>query len=91
MNVLSASPGSAEFDLTQMFEQSSQVNITEGDRLQLARQILLCLFLMSIGVFGAYMAFPENPATTEIFELIKIGALPVVTLVVSFYFPNSRN
>ena len=31
----------------------------------------------------------ENEALNQAFELVKIGALPLVTLVVSFYFPNS--
>ncbi len=31
----------------------------------------------------------KNEALSQAFELVKIGALPLVTLVVSFYFPNS--
>src|SRR5262249_17513447 len=64
-------------------------SLTEKDRLGFARQILLCLALICIGEFIAYGVYPENGAITEIFELVKIGALPVVTLVISFYFPNT--
>jgi hypothetical protein len=36
----------------------------------------------------SYAAAPENKALQQIFELIKIGALPIVTLLITFYFPN---
>ncbi|MDT4330676.1 hypothetical protein ACQE3D_00355 [Methylomonas sp. MS20] len=42
-----------------------------------------------IGVFVGYASYPDNKALADIFELIKIGALPLITLIVSFYFPNS--
>jgi hypothetical protein len=32
---------------------------------------------------------PDNPGVSQIFELVKIGALPLVTSVISFHFPNS--
>jgi hypothetical protein len=38
--------------------------------------------------FIAYAAMPDNPAMVQIFELIKIGAFPLVTLVIAFYFPT---
>lgn len=39
-------------------------------------------------VFAAYAVYPDNQALAGIFELVKIGLLPLVTLVVSFYFPK---
>ena len=39
-------------------------------------------------VFAAYVIYPDNHALTNIFELIKMGVFPLVTLVVSFYFPK---
>jgi hypothetical protein len=30
----------------------------------------------------------DNPAMAAIFEVVKIGALPLANLVITFYFPN---
>lgn len=57
----------------------------EMERLRLARQVLCGIFAVSVGVFAAHAYW----ALSQAFELVKIGALPLVTLVVSFYFPNS--
>lgn len=64
----------------------NQVN--ESDRLRLARQILLFLLLLCAAVFTAYFLQPDNKAIINIFELVKIGVFLLVTLVISFYFPN---
>ena len=84
-------PTSNDIDLTRVFNKPLGVVIPEGDRLRLARQILLYLFLLCIGVFAAYVLLPDSPAAAQIFELVKIGALPLVTLVISFYFPNTTS
>jgi hypothetical protein len=76
----------AEFDARPLFV--SKVGITARDRLQFAKQILLGLFLITLVIFIAYAAMPDNPAMVQIFELIKIGAFPLVTLVIAFYFPT---
>lgn len=78
-------------DLNSVFSNDSQVTIDESERLKFARQVLFWLGLICIGVFIGYGIYPENKALSSIFELIKIGALPLITLVVSFYFPNSNN
>jgi len=78
-------------DLNAVFSSASRVGLDEGDRLKLAKQVLLWLGVICSGVFIAYGMYPANTALSSIFELIKIGALPLVTLVVSFYFPNSNN
>lgn len=78
-------------DLNTEFSHDSQVTINEGDRLKFAKQVLFWLGIICIGVFVSYGYNPDNKALASIFELIKIGALPLVTLVVSFYFPNSNN
>ncbi len=67
----------------------SQV-IDESERLKFARQVLISLGFISVAVFVAYTAYPDNTALQEIFELIKIGLLPLVTLVVSFYFARTE-
>ncbi|HBC7422542.1 TPA: hypothetical protein KEY88_005317 [Serratia marcescens] len=65
------------------------VSVDEGDRLRFAKQILLCIFLTCLAVFAAHAYWDKNEALTQIFEFLKIGALPLITLVISFYFPNS--
>jgi len=78
-------------DLNSVFSSDSQVTIGEYDRLIFAKQVLFWLGIICIGVFIAYGMYPDNKALSSIFELIKIGALPLITLVVSFYFPKSNN
>ena len=77
-----------DVDVDSVFQAAEGVKIDEGERLRFARNILACLAIICVGVFAAYAAWPENKALSQVFELIKIGALPLVTLVVSFYFPN---
>lgn len=66
------------------------VSLTEGNRLSFARQILLWLVIITVFSFGAFILAPENKGAQQVFELIKVGVLPLVTLVIGFYFPNSR-
>ncbi len=63
--------------------------VAENDRLRFARQVLTVLCLMIIAVFSAYAYWEQNEAIRQIFEFVKIGALPLITLIISFYFPNS--
>ena len=65
------------------------VSIPEADRLKLARQLLLSLGVLTVGFFAWYARDPENSALQAIFELFKIGVLPLITLVVSFYFSRT--
>lgn len=67
------------------------IQIDESDRLKFAKQILLVLALICSMTFIAYARWPENAAMQAIFEIIKIGALPLVTLVISFYFPSNNS
>ncbi len=78
-------------DLDSVFSSDNQVTIGENDRLKFAKQVLFWLGLICIGVFIAYGMYPDNKALSSIFELIKIGALPLITLVVSFYFAKPNN
>jgi hypothetical protein len=68
--------------------QSVRTMIDEVERLRFARQILVALFLISLVSFGGYYAWPESRASAAVFELVKVGMLPLVTLVIAFYFPN---
>lgn len=62
----------------------------EMERLRLARQVLCGIFVISVGVFVAHAYWDQNESIRQVFELLKIGALSLVTLVISFYFPNSH-
>ena len=88
---MSSNNDSGNIDIGNVFSEKNGVSIDENARLKLGKQILFWLALICIGVFISYGMWPENKALAAIFELIKIGALPLVTLVVSFYFPNSNN
>jgi hypothetical protein len=69
--------------------QLAGVQLKEQDRLRFARHILLFLFLTCTFVFAGYYLQPDNRAAAAIFELVKIGVLPLITLVIGFYFPSS--
>ncbi|SUI57287.1 Uncharacterised protein [Serratia marcescens] len=62
----------------------------EMERLRLARQVLCGIFAVSVGVFAAHAYWEKNEALGQVFELVKIGALPLVTLVVSFLLSQQR-
>ncbi|WP_163836852.1 hypothetical protein [Spartinivicinus ruber] len=76
------------FDVRDRF--GGGVTIDEGERLRFGKQVLCWLAVICIGVFIGYACYPENAALQGVFELVKIGALPLVTLVISFYFPSSN-
>ena len=79
----------ADIDITALVPKPKDLRvINEGERLRFARQVLL-FGAVCVLVFAAYAFRPENKALSSIFELIKIGILPLITLVVSFYFPKS--
>lgn len=61
----------------------------EMERLRLARQELCGIFVISVGVFTAHAYWDQSEPIRQVFKLLKIGALPLVTLVISFYFPNT--
>nr|VFK65837.1 MAG: hypothetical protein BECKUNK1418G_GA0071005_107113 [Candidatus Kentron sp. UNK]VFK71574.1 MAG: hypothetical protein BECKUNK1418H_GA0071006_107213 [Candidatus Kentron sp. UNK] len=67
----------------------SVTTIDPSERLRFARQILLGLAVICVAVFVGYAWYPGNKALIAIFELVKIGILPLATLIVAFYFPKS--
>lgn len=79
-----------DIKLSEVFEQDSKVTLDENTRLSFAKQVLFWLILLCVSVFIAHGVYPDNKGVSDVFEFIKIGALPLVTLVVSFYFPNSK-
>lgn len=79
----------ADVAITDLADEISQdIQVTAGERLRFAKQVLLFLGGGAALVFAAYAVYPDNQALAGIFELVKIGLLPLVTLVVSFYFPK---
>jgi hypothetical protein len=75
---------------SQFSEPNRGVTISETGRMLLGKQILLFLGLFVTGVCGFYFYQPDNSAVQAVFELIKIGALPLVTLIITFYFPTNQ-
>jgi len=75
-------------DANLAFPHSDKVSISGMERLRFAKQALCVLGLVCISVFVAYALSPQNPALVAIFEFLKIGILPLITLVVSFYFSS---
>ena len=77
-----------DIDITDLVPEDLRV-IHEGDRLRFAKQVLLFVGVVCVMVFAAYVVYPNNQALASIFELIKIGFLPLITLVISFTFPRA--
>lgn len=82
---------SGDINIKGVFGESASVKIDEGDRLKFGKSILIGLFIISLFVIFAYMKWPDDKATGEVFEFLKIGVLPLVALVISFYFPSKSS
>jgi len=78
-----------DIEITDLVPRKDLRVIDEGDRLRFAKQVLLFVGVVCVLVFAAYAFRPDNQALASIFELIKIGLLPLITLVISFYFPKA--
>ena len=81
----------AERDINERLEKNSVVRLDELERLRFAKQVMLVLGIICVFVFASYAYSPQNEALGHIFELVKISVPPLLTLVVSFYFPNRRD
>lgn len=79
-----------KIDLDDELTPPDSITLNEADRLQFAKQMLFWLFIFCclIVVLAAFQ--PENKLIESLVDLIKIGVLPLITLIVSFYFPQSR-
>jgi len=86
---MNSQPPNPDRNLVSFFTSGSDVQLKENDRLRFARQILISLLMLCAGIFIAYGLNPESKAMEQMFELVKIGALPLITLVISFYFPKT--
>jgi hypothetical protein len=75
--------------LDDIFQRDTSIAINEGDRLIFAKQVTLGLALISSAIMVGYASYPDNQALAALIEIIKIGMLPMATLVISFYFTSS--
>lgn len=78
-----------KIDFAEVYDSKSGVSISGGERLRFAKQVLVGIGIVCVGVFVGFALQPDNKALAAMFELVKIGALPLVTLVISFYFPKA--
>jgi hypothetical protein len=74
--------------LDDIFQHDASVAIDERDRLIFAKQITLGLAVISSAIMAGYACYPDNQALAALIEIIKIGMLPMATLVISFYFTS---
>lgn len=72
-----------------IFGHDTGITINEDDRLVFAKQITLGLAIMSSAIMAGYACYPDNRALSALIEIIKVGILPMATLVISFYFTSS--
>lgn len=85
-----ANAATTDVDLLKVSEERSiDVHVSAGERLRFARQVLLALGIGSAAAVAAYAIYPDNQALAGVFEFVKIGLLPLTTLVISFYFPKA--
>jgi hypothetical protein len=83
-----------KIDISEQGDSKAVSEVTGQDLLRFARHILLCLFALSCAVMLLYY-FSDRKGTNEvaakeIFEVIKVGVLPLVSLVIGFYFRKSE-
>ncbi len=79
-----------DVNLDQVFSEKVKVSIDENERLRFAKWTLVWIAIICVGVFVWRGVSPDNKGVQDIFEIIKIGALPLITLIITFYFPNSK-
>lgn len=70
-------------------EKRFTLSLKESDRLLFAKQVLFFIFLFSTLIVILAAFFPDNKLIDQMVDIIKIGALPLITLIISFYFPQS--
>jgi hypothetical protein len=81
-------PREQEVNLFDSFPHAREPAINERDRLTFAKQITLGLAVISSAIMAGYACYPDNQALAALIEIIKIGMLPMATLVISFYFTS---
>ena len=81
-----------EADAQKFFGTNEKASaIDEVARLKFAGRILFASFVMAAAVFVTYVWLEKSEAIKHIFELVKVGLLPLATLVVSFYFTKTNS
>jgi hypothetical protein len=67
-----------------------RVVLNEVLRLRFLKQVLAGIAVICFGVCAAFIYDPKSPAANQLFEFVKIGALPLITLVVVASFSRSE-
>lgn len=73
----------------QLPEASLDISPLEKLRFGLASYMLLAIFVLCVCIFYFYAHDPDNVALKEMFEFVKVSMMPLVVLIVSFYFKNN--
>ncbi len=82
-----------EIDLEQIAEEQNAGNkndISPKDKLKFAQRVLMAIFILAV-LAGIARIWASNPAGSDIFNAATTLLLPVVTLVLGFYFGRSEN
>jgi hypothetical protein len=78
----------SKIDIKEMGRQYT-LTINATDRLLFAKQVLFFIFAYSLIIVLLAAFFPDNDLIKQMIDLIKIGVLPLITLIISFYFPQN--
>jgi hypothetical protein len=70
-------------------QETTVGHITPRDKLKLAKQILIALFVFGMFIVAAYIALPENKGAEAAFELFKVAGVSLITSIVTYYFTSS--
>jgi hypothetical protein len=62
----------------------------ERARLDLARAVLIGIFILTLFVTSIYAFSDDTSRSKEIFEFFKISIPPIVTLILGAYFRNEK-
>jgi hypothetical protein len=82
-----------EIDLGEIAEKQNAGNkndISPKDKLKFAQRVLLAIFMLAV-LAGFARIWASDPAGTDIFDAATTLLLPVVTLVLGFYFGRNDN
>lgn len=70
------------------FPSAKQPDIAPAVRLRFAKQLLIAFGAVAITTTAAHIYQPDNTALAAVYEDLKIGIFPLLTLVVTFYFTH---
>lgn len=82
---MQADNSKAEFDTPH-----SAASVHPSMLLKFAKQFLCWVGVFCAVALTAYVYYPENQALQNIFEVMKVGVLPLITLILTFYFTKEK-